>query len=317
MSNHASRMFPSPSATSSLWLTARHLSAGAWRVRYASGGLDSRGLLVTLQTAAHVPIKISSGASVHSIALPRSIAGVGTSRLIVKVRTLGAADRIKALCGGGRAKRAREGAAWLHRHGLSTALPLLHATTGAFELQVMPELAGRSLLFVLADEFRAPSETGRDTESAIAAAVGRDLATMVLAGRFNRDHKPSNLIVYADGAEVNVAIIDTVAILPVKPRAAMVERAARMLSSLLIEPMGCGIAPRRALRWRVLLAFLEAMWIGQAAEGDTTPLDVDWQQQSARAIWGMVAKLIARHGPMVPVDDPLESYELPAPESRS
>lgn len=79
----------------------------------------------------------------------------------------------------------------------------------------------------------------------LAIALGRHLAGMTRgASLFNRDHKPSNLIVtLADEPErCRISVLDTVGIRTISP-ASHLRFTARMLASLIIEPTGCGHPP--------------------------------------------------------------------------
>jgi hypothetical protein len=145
----------------------------------------------------------------------------------------------------------------------------------------------------------------------------------------------------ADGAPI-IAIIDTVDILPIKPRHKFLAAAVRMLTSLVLEPTGCNCPPRLALRRRVLLAMHRELWALQgestvtvdAAKRALSPeslsrealspdpsspdtpsagtpdiLDTEWESQSTRAVWNMtqarITAHIKKHGAATPKISPL------------
>lgn len=189
-----------------------------------------------------------------------------------------------------------DGAAWLTRTGVETAAPiaLCHTTGpgGASEVLVMECLHGRSLLEHLDDLCRGRCAWSGAERAALAVTIGAQIDVITRAGRFNRDHKPSNLIVIersgprgaAAGGGHGIAVIDCVGIRRDRLRIG----SARMLASLMIEPMGLGRPAPRTLRMRCLR--------GLMPEAGRAP---------RKAAWRAVAELIARHGDPTPRVDPL------------
>ena len=172
----------------------------------------------------------------------------------------------------------------LAAQGFSTARPLVIATVGVdgalVEALVLEALEGPTALEALARPMEAR------IEAAVARAVGAQVGRLARAGWYNRDHKPSNLIVTrADGDGGQVAMIDCVGFRRVEPGSD--EFLARMLAKLLIEPLGCGLSPRRAMRWRVL----------REAAGD----------DRARRLWREVERFVADHGDPAPQVNPLRA----------
>lgn len=224
-------------------------------------------------------------------------------------RARGLVDRLKSRFAASRAYRHWSGAQTLAQLGIPTAEPLFIASRTGLggqneEWLAMEALPGKTVLDHLADADLTPAQ-----ERAVAAALGRMLSRLHLARWFNRDHKPSNLIVTRPGGAgrvAEVAIIDCVAIQRhrgTSPTATLV----RMLASLLIEPLGCAVAPRRSLRRRVLREALKASWEADSERADPNhPLGFDeWERGSARALWKMVADRLAAHGDPRPAVDPL------------
>lgn len=182
--------------------------------------------------------------------------------------------------------------------GFQVARPLVIATietdSGPAEALVLEALTGPTALEALTRPAPVP------VEAAMATAAGAQIGALARAGWYNRDHKPSNLIVTRAAPQpgrAEIAMIDCVGFRRVKPDSD--EYLARMLAKLAIEPLGCNILPRRAIRWRIL----------RAAAGD------DPARQ--RRLWRQVERLIAEHGDPTPKVNPLqESPERKLGESR-
>ncbi len=235
-------------------------------------------------------------------------------RVVIKCRQpSGFADRLRSTFGRGRLARQAAGAAMLAGLGIRTATVLGAGTAEVdgtrAEVLVLERLAGQSLLRVMAN-----GSAAIDDEFDIAGAVARQLAALLMAGMYNRDHKPSNLIVSAggSGSSAQVSIIDTVDILPIKPRAKFVEQTVRMLSALMLEPTGCACVPRRTIRRRMLRDLQRELWRlqGDAATAEAEDvMDESWEIKSSRAMWKLtderMRKHLQRHGTAVPEVDPL------------
>lgn len=213
--------------------------------------------------------------------------------VVVKRWRPSAWTRFRSGISGSKSERHWRGAAWLTRHGIDTASCLAMAHDASIiarcDYLIMEELTGPTVLDVLtrarqrdvggAGEMghaggdvraedaahggtsAAAAGAGRRAvgvreELAIAREVGRQIASMIAHGRFNRDHKPSNLIVVWRGGRAGVAVIDCVAILPLWRGGGAGGSLERMLASLCIEPLGVGVVPRRALVMATLCAAL-------------------------------------------------------------
>lgn len=206
---------------------------------------------------------------------------------VVKVQgPRGIVGTIKRYLGLSRAWRQWRGAATLARLSIATAQPLALAIeigTGR-EWFVADRLIGPTLLHELAGKGMGARPA---VQHEIAEAVGRQVGAMVRAGHFNRDHKPSNIVLTADGP----AVIDTVAIRQCRDGSR--EAAARMLASLVIEPTGCGFPARLALRARCVAAAASVLE-GAGAE-----------RASRRELWSLAREIIRDHGDMRPRVSPL------------
>ncbi|GMV25120.1 MAG: hypothetical protein AMXMBFR58_11510 [Phycisphaerae bacterium] len=168
------------------------------------------------------------------------------------------ADRLKLACRMARGDRHWRGARWLLDNGFHTARPLVLATdrgpAGPRQWLVMEYLDGPTVLDCIIDGTLAAKD-----EHGLARALASQVSEMVALGRFNRDHKPSNLIVTGVGtASPRVAIIDCVAIR--KCRRFDFSMMRRMLASLYIEPLGLGAPPRRSLCMRALTSIDARSW---------------------------------------------------------
>jgi hypothetical protein len=217
--------------------------------------------------------------------------------VVVKCRCLcGLGEGMKVLLRMTRGERLWRGWQWLDGHGFASARPIVllrgKRDGRLTECVVIELLPGTTVLHHIArlcdseDTSHARADWEADAgpmgvrqQHALAREIGRQVARLVALGRYNRDHKPSNLIV-TDVDKARVAIIDTVAI---RPRTILSgDRLARMLGLLAIEPLGVGCLPRQALMMRVVRACADelgrdAKGLWRAAEravidnGDPTP----------------------------------------------
>jgi tRNA A-37 threonylcarbamoyl transferase component Bud32 len=214
--------------------------------------------------------------------------------VVIKSRELGAIDRLKQALGASRADRHWRGAAALSMKRIQTARVLamgrMTIDSRPADVLVMEFIEGPTLLKMLA----GGNDLGTRAQHVIARAVGRQVGVMVEAGMYNRDHKPSNILMRTTRAgDAEPVVIDCVAI-RYGPWASSRRGAVRMLASLVIEPTGCGCPPRRTLMLRVLLAAI--------ASGSTSPSC----KADVRALWRAVADRVNRHGDTKPLVNPLE-----------
>ncbi len=205
--------------------------------------------------------------------------------LVLKVRALGVGDRIKRTLRCGRGDRQRRGATALAgaRVGCAPVLAIASVMVDGCigELLAMPALAGRTLLECLRDLDGSPVAE----QHALAHEVGRTVGAILDAGLFNRDHKPSNVMVHAGGVGVSLSVLDTVAIRRVRDREDALER---MLASLVIEPIGCGVQARHGLMMRALRGAMPAA-----------------SRAARHAMWRRVVDRVRAHGDPGPKVDPL------------
>lgn len=265
------------------------------------------------EDAAQWAAALADGAWVGSSTLLKEDGGSWVRRaqvlgreVVVKRRELSAWARVKCAIGRGKGDRHWRGAALLSGKGVGTARVLVLARASVdgrdCELLVMEWVQGETLLRVMADvHSREPNAPGVCAQHAIAQAVGRQIAQM--GELFNRDHKPSNLIVQgaAEGGP-RIAIVDCEGV-----RRATVPGAARMFASLVIEPTGCGVRPRRGWMMRAVRGWLEETREQLAREGRSgESLDREWYRGLRRMMWGDVARVVAQHGDPTPRVNPLK-----------
>lgn len=246
-------------------------------------------------------LKVDGGTSV--LLLPGKN---GSPDLIVKRWELrGFGPRVKSLLGMSRARRHWRGAAALTKAGVRTATchTIWESTEQGgtvVEWLVMERLPGKTLLQHMADGTLSAKQ-----EHDLARAVGKLIGSM--GTLYNRDGKPSNLIVAhsADGSPT-IAVIDCVAVRRLKlPMLDADDAAIDMIANLLIEPIGCGVAPRRSLRLRSLKAIYSG-GIKAYHEIGTPPSDHRTAWRTFRnSVWLEVADHIAIHGDPTPKVNPL------------
>lgn len=219
--------------------------------------------------------------------------------LTVKVRRLSLAGRVRSTLGTSRFDRHWRGAEMLARAGVATPPALLlgvgRESGRAVQVLVLPFVAGRTLLEALAErpapsEARALAERLAEQFHALAGGAGGAL--------FNRDHKPSNLLVAGSPDAPTLVLLDCVGLRRAGPRDRW-RGVDRMLASLIIEPTGVGVMVRRTDRLRVVRAHLERVWRGDA---DASPDELegvhkrDWMRASTRMLWHAVDARVCAHG---------------------
>lgn len=207
-------------------------------------------------------------------------AGGSIGLIVLKCeRVTAASQRFKIATRTSRLHRHWRGATWLEQHSIPTptCLALFVGCHGADTVQtlVMTCLDGRTLLEHLRDD-----DDNVRTQHDIARDAADLCMTLLKAGRFNRDHKPSNLLRTLDG---RIHVLDCVAIRPCPVNAD--DARVRMLASLFIEPHGIGVAPRMTLCMRV---------IARATETRT----------ERHQLWRDVAERVRNHGSSTPEHSP-------------
>jgi hypothetical protein len=255
---------------------ARGESAGAWASALA--GIDAANTAI---------LKEDRGVAVCRATL------LGRDVVLKRwdLTTLGA--RLKRLVRAGRADRHWRNAQWLLDRGISTARCLALATEWRAgrprRWLVMEHIPGPTLL-----ESLRTGATPVRRQHEIATEVGRQLAEFEALRAFNRDHKPSNLVVRDAGGGVDIAVLDCVAI----QRGAHPQR---MLASLAIEPMGCGVPVRAALAMRVIRS-LVAHAYPDPGERAGDPLAA---RRVHHQLWRDAAAEVRSHGDPTPRVNPL------------
>lgn len=240
-------------------------------------------------------LKEEGPATVHRATL------LGRDVVVKSAPAVSLADRLKLLAGRSRAHRHWHGANWLDAHWFPTAAPLaLLRGPGPSECLVMQALSGRTLL-----EHLAADDLPVREQHDLAAELGAMAARMTDLGRYNRDNKPSNLIVERlESGRLRVATIDCVAILPVVRVGSAPAAADRMMAALVIEPLGVGRPPRRSLMLRALRARYNQT-ARRVPDAPADPRERQVRKAFCRAAWMRIAELVRAHGDPTPRVSPL------------
>jgi hypothetical protein len=178
--------------------------------------------------------------------------------VVVKCRELNTIGRrFKHAIGMGHGAKHWRGAERLCRANIRTGAMCVSARANVdgrlCELLVVEFIPGQTVLQLLDDIARGMGPSVR-TQHTIATAVGETIPALLRAGWYNRDHKPSNLVVMpSPDNRVDIAIIDCVGIRKYGWMGIDECEAEEMLASLVIEPLGCGCSARRALWARTLM----------------------------------------------------------------
>lgn len=221
--------------------------------------------------------------------------------VVVKCRWLNTLSRwLKGALGYGHGDKHWRGAAALASKKVPTATPVVLARARLdgrpAELLVLEHLPGPTLLRVLDDIARGRGPSVR-VQHSIAAAAGATIPALLNAGLWNRDHKPSNLIVLDAGtASPRIAVIDCVGIGRYGRMGLDGMEGESMAASLMIEPTGCGCRPRRALWMRAFGAMFDP---GTLAASRVK------RHSDFRAVLDEVRSLIDAHRDPRPKHDPL------------
>ncbi|MEM1071585.1 MAG: hypothetical protein AAGH71_02010 [Planctomycetota bacterium] len=210
------------------------------------------------------------------------------SSVSVKVRPV---SRLRVALGSTDFGRSVRAAKQLERIGIETAPVFAHAVVGGEQVLVNAWLEGPTLLEIFAE---GPGEARTD----LVRAVGTLIGTQLRHALFNRDHKPSNLIV-TDRATRSLAMVDVGGVRRIgfATSTTWYRLAARMGASICLEPSGVGYGlSEEEMRVLVDAVVIEAatVWSGANAasmrEGVRRELD----------------RILASHGDPTPRINPLE-----------
>ena len=118
----------------------------------------------------------------------------------------------------------------------------------------------------------------------LAREIGLLTRRLEQEGLFNRDHKPSNMVVLPPPFRPPVALIDTVGVQRRRPRAGL----ERMLANVVFELVGTGRLPARSVLARGLIASMGSR-----------------DRRRFRVLWRGIEHRVARHDDLEP-RDPVE-----------
>lgn len=223
----------------------------------------------------------------------------GGREVVVKVTVAsGILASLRRLLGLTRGLRQLHGAELLRSRGIAVAMPLalwrVRDADGVAECLVMEREQGRTLIDAASSR---PTPLSVPEQHRLAFAAGQLVAAMCKAGVRNRDLKMSNVIVRpaspdsASGWEL--VQIDTVGVRD----DASFDQAPEMLFRMLVECIGLGCVPRRAL-------------LRRAVAGALSALPREASRARAGQLWRQVEAIAQRHGDALPKVDP----RSPAPQ---
>ena len=225
----------------------------------------------------------------------------GTGVVIKTMRMTTAKERFRAGLGLTRLGRQWSGAELLEKIGVRTARPLalcrgFNDEGDIVETLILERIEGKSLLEHLRDRDLSDSEVRALTES-----MAVDLESMWVRA-FNRDHKPSNLIVERTAEGVRAAVVDTVGVRRLRGLSSGSNaKLARMLASLYIEAVGVGHPPTTRAAYRLVCRVCDA----PTPKGKRKP---GWSRERsfgfARTMWALVTDIVRGHEDPTPKDSP-------------
>lgn len=237
-------------------------------------------------------------------------------RLVLKVQALDRPlDWLASMLGLTKLDRQWRGAQRLARAGFATPVPLVQFRgVAAKSLSPGPNgtqrvgclllsyVEGRTLL-------EAMARPGPEDPILLARALGRHIGLMLKARLFNRDHKPSNLLLPKSSGSLNasrtkdespdargvVVVLDPVGVRRMRRsrkgrRRARTRARRRMLFALLVEPLGVGVEIGLRLR-------LETMHACAA--------ELELPRRVVREDFRAIDQMLFEHGDPTPQHDPL------------
>ncbi len=221
--------------------------------------------------------------------------------VVVKIADLaGPRDRLQARLGLSRLQRQWRGHERLAAIGVATGQPIClarledHASVPRL-LLALEYVPGKSLLQHVAD-----NDLSIRAEQRLAAALGRQIASIAAHNCRNRDHKLSNLIaVEPESPEPTIAVIDAAGVRR-RGRRSRHAAAADMLFSAIVEPTGLSLRIRSTLRIRVALACAKKLL---AEERDARP--TGQARALARDLYRAASRRMKTHGDPTPRINPL------------
>lgn len=281
-------------------------------VRSALGAAEARAVAAQVASeewAARARVLKQAGSGVV-LAGEVTIGGCGVPVVVKRAGLRGARDGVARVLGRSRLMRQWRGADRLERAGIACGaclvLALRRSEAGELhEVLVMEEVVGETLLAWVVRDWRRraggeaalPGSRVVDVGvyRALLSRVGGVTARMTLAAPpvFNRDHKPSNIMVVAgeDGSPRPV-MIDTVGV-----RRWRGDVNAKMLAKLYIEALGVGCPPRAVDCWRVLRGYY-----GRVLE-DWDAAAPHVRRVTLKRAWRALSRMVVEHGDPRPKDE--------------
>lgn len=210
-----------------------------------------------------------------------AVDGVRRAVIVKVMRADRFKDRLARWTVGTRLMRQWDGATRLMEEGVaSPECFALWRGAGGVECLAMEKIEGRTLLHEMA-RGRHPVRI----QHALAAEAGRLVAELVEGDIYNRDMKPSNVMVRWVADVPSLCVID-----PAGIRARRAGSDTAMLAKLIIECLGIGARPRLPLMMRALRACGESL---------------GWNKDKRQRTWKVVEYVVENHGDPRPVVDPM------------
>ena len=214
------------------------------------------------------------------------------SPVIIKCRSAGHFSFLRSTVGQSPMQNELRGLRSLALLNIPASKPIAYIRAAHCEAIVLSYVPGPTLLEVLSSRrLTIPQEIS------LCRAVASEICSLLRASYFNRDNKPSNLIVVGDFSSPSIAVIDAAGI---KSSLGRTFALRLMLASLYIEPHGTWNTVRNSLCMRMLVIISKELG---ARSQDT--------RRESRNLWRLVQNQVEYHGNPRPTHDPMI---VPSPE---
>lgn len=208
------------------------------------------------------------------------------SPVIIKCRSIGPIEFLRGAIGRSPLQNELRGLRTLASLNIRASIPLAYIRAEKCEAIILSFISGPTLLEMVAWHRLTIAQ-----ENALCRAVAAQICTILRTSHYNRDNKPSNLIVTGDFSNPSIAIIDAAGI---KSSLGRTFALRLMLSLLYLEPRGTRIPVRSALCMRMLHAV--AFELGASSQD---------ARRDVRSLWRIVQNQIEYHGDPTPRHDPM------------
>lgn len=223
----------------------------------------------------------------------------GPEELVIKLQVhRSIVDSVRSVVHLNRLWRQWRGAARLSRNGFRVARgrALLRGRTAGgrkCDVLVMEVAPGRPLIDLMAGDALPVS-----TQHEVARRLGELVSLLDGQRLHSKDLKPSNILVDFDDDGPTLTIIDSDTV---------GHRPAHPLLPLVLEPVGLGVLPRRALLARVVKAWAFNEWLNAPYDAIERVTGERVEREIARRAWAELESLVQGHGDPTPRHDPREA----------